>query len=284
MNFEKIRVILNSKVTIKESSAMSTKNICKFTQPSLPEVLNVSCFVMETNSQTMANMHPLKNNRMILITGGSATLCFDGQGIDTTAGTLIFGFAGEIFNAKNIKNATYVYIDFGGTRGVELLRRFDINKGNRAFSGFDGLIPMWSESLTRADESTVDLAAESILLYTFSRLTGAIEQASGIVGKIIELTEENFKSHGFSLSDVARMLSYNPKYVSHIFKEKMNVSYSEYLRSMRIKYAITLFDHGIDSIKNVALLSGFSDPLYFSTVFKKEIGVSPKDYINSKKG
>ena len=202
----------------------------------------------------------------------------------SNVGELVFGFAGEIIKTREAKNISYMYIDFGGTRGSELLRRFDINKGNRTFGGFDGLIPMWSESLSRASEQTVDLAAESILLYTFSRFTGAIGEANGIIGRIIDITEEHFTSPELSVSEIAKTLSYNSKYVSHLFKERMKISYSEYLRAMRIKYAITLFDHGIDSVKNVALLSGFSDPLYFSSVFKKEIGVSPKEYINSKKG
>ena len=77
---------------------------------------------------------------------------------------------------------------------------------------------------------------------------------------------------------IADELSYNSKYISHIFKEKMGISYSEYLRSLRLKFAVSLFDRGLDSVKNVALLSGFSDPLYFSTVFKKGMGVSPKEY------
>ena len=58
----------------------------------------------------------------------------------------------------------------------------------------------------------------------------------------------------------------------------MGLGYSEHLRNMRIKYAVSLLEHGIDSVKNVALLSGFSDPLYFSSVFKKTVGVSPRDY------
>jgi two-component system response regulator YesN len=53
---------------------------------------------------------------------------------------------------------------------------------------------------------------------------------------------------------------------------------NEYLRTLRINHAVFLIDHGIDSVKNVALLSGFSDPLYFSAVFKKHIGMSPKEY------
>ena len=59
----------------------------------------------------------------------------------------------------------------------------------------------------------------------------------------------------------------------------MGMGYTEYLRNIRLKQAVFLLDHKLDSIKNISSLSGFSDPLYFSTVFKKEIGISPKDYI-----
>ena len=48
---------------------------------------------------------------------------------------------------------------------------------------------------------------------------------------------------------------------------------------MRLKYAVSLFDYGLDSVKNVAILSGFADPLYFSSVFKESIGISPREYI-----
>ena len=73
-------------------------------------------------------------------------------------------------------------------------------------------------------------------------------------------------------------LSYNSKYLSHAFKEEMGQRYTEYLRDIRLKFAVSLFDNGIDSVKNVALLSGFSDPLYFSTIFKKMTGKTPKEY------
>jgi len=56
------------------------------------------------------------------------------------------------------------------------------------------------------------------------------------------------------------------------------VGYTEYLRNIRLKYAVSLLNHGIESVKNIAFLSGFSDPLYFSNVFKKAFGMSPKDY------
>ena len=53
---------------------------------------------------------------------------------------------------------------------------------------------------------------------------------------------------------------------------------SEYLRVLRIRYAVMLMENGVTSVKNVAALSGFSVPLYFSKVFTEMIGVSPSQY------
>lgn len=259
------------------------RNICKFTAPSLPDTLAVSCFVLETDEATMLCERTLCSNRMLLAVSGKGAIVINGIPLELKAGDLVFAFEGESVVMREPKQLTYLYIDFGGSRADELLHRFGIGKGERLFEGFDGLIPMWTESLSRANEQNIDLATESVLLYTFSRLTGANGKNNELVDRMIELTEEHFKEHEFSLSEVSRLLSYNPKYLSHLFKKKLGVGYSEYLCLLRIKYAITLFDHGIDSIKNVALLSGYTDPLYFSSVFKKHIGVSPKEYIANKK-
>jgi YesN/AraC family two-component response regulator len=172
-----------------------------------------------------------------------------------------------------------MYIDFDGIRADELFSRFDISVVNRLFDGFDGVIPMWQQSLLRADEQTIDIIAESMLLYGFSNLPPKTSAQNSIVNKMLDMCQKNFCDSDFSLNYIADKLCYNPKYLSHLFKQKMNVGFSEYLRTLRINYAITLFDNGLDSIKNVALLSGFSDPLYFSSVFKKTVGKSPKDYI-----
>ena len=115
----------------------------------------------------------------------------------------------------------------------------------------------------------------------FSRLSATDSKQNATIQKIIEITEENFQDPELSLTTISQKIGYNPKYLSHFFKEKMNISYVEYLRSYRFQYAISLFRLGISSVKNVALLSGFSDPLYFSNAFKKAIGVSPKEFVRA---
>lgn len=128
-------------------------------------------------------------------------------------------------------------------------------------------------------QENIDIVAESVLLYVFSRLSANRSAQDAAIQKIIDMTEEHFRDPDLSLAQIATEIGYNPKYLSHYFKKKMNVTYSEYLRSFRFKYAISLFELGISSVKNVALLSGFSDPLYFSSTFKKAIGISPKEFI-----
>ncbi|MBE6815155.1 MAG: helix-turn-helix transcriptional regulator [Ruminococcaceae bacterium] len=263
---------------------MTNKNICKFSTPLITNSLYISQFIFETEAETMKKPVNLNENRMYLISKGNGKMAINKEEVSFQVGDLIFGFKGEKVTVIEINNCEFMYIDFDGTRATELFRRFAIIDSNRKFQSFDGLIPFWKESLSRASKENIDLSAESILLYSFSRFSALTKKGNPLVNKIIELSEENFKSNEFSINSIAEELGYNSKYISHIFKEKTGVTYSEYLRDLRIKYAVSLFDHGLDSVKNVAVLSGFSDPLYFSTVFKKCIGVTPKEYKIRERG
>ncbi len=49
-------------------------------------------------------------------------------------------------------------------------------------------------------------------------------------------------------------------------KKQFGMGFAEYLRTLRIKHAVLLFEKGVTPVKNVALLCGFSDPLYPSDV------------------
>jgi len=259
---------------------MKSKNICKFVPTYISDTLDINCFIYESEPETMKKQVKLSNYRAILVRCGRGEFIFDSKSTAFSAGNLVFGFPDEYFCVEPLDTCEYMYIDFSGGRAQSLLSRFGITQTSRAFSGFDGVIPLWHDSLTRASQENIDIASESILLYTFSRMSATVSKQNDLIERIVEITEENFNDPALSVSSVAAELSYNYKYISHLFKEKMGMSYSEYLRTLRIKYAVSLFDHGIDSVKNVAFLSGFSDPLYFSTVFKNSVGVTPKEYKN----
>lgn len=253
-------------------------NICKFYTPTGSDPILIHCFVLESSPESVS--YPtLQRNRMLLITQGQGALLINNSEIKFRMGSLIFAFPGESFALAKSEDAAFLYVDFSGIRSEELLQRFGINPGCRAFDDFGGMIPLWKESLLCASPETIDLAAESVLLHTLSRMKREKAEQNDIVTLILKIIENNFNDSSLSIASVGEELSYHPKYLSHIFKKEMGVGFSEYLRNKRINYARTLFDHGLDSIKNVAFLSGFSDPLYFSNVFKKVTGTSPTVYL-----
>lgn len=258
---------------------MKMQNICKFSAPAAAETFRAHCFVYESDPQNLKKERILSRHRLILTVGGCGVLSLDGDCHSLQTGSLLFCFEGERFSLVEEEELSCLYVDFEGIRSGELFRRFGVEREHRCLEGFGGLIPLWRETLTRVTADTLDLAAEGILLLTFSRMAAEEKARNGIVAGILDYTEHHFDDPLLSMTHLAEHLSYNPKYLSHLFKKEMGVGYSEYLRDLRVNYARGLLDHGLDSIKNVALLSGFGDPLYFSEVFKKVVGASPKEYL-----
>lgn len=258
---------------------MKNFNVCKFPLSDVSKDLTVSCFVLETDAQIMQNKTVLKSHRMLLIDQGQGEFLLNDVPVAFEAGTLLFGFEGETFVLKNGENVRYLYIDFHGERANDLFRRFEIHPHTRKKDGANALIPFCKECLLSTKPENIDLAAESVLLYVFSRLRTSPALQNDTIQEIIKITEESFRDPDLSITSIAKEIGYNPKYLSHFFKEKMHISYSEYLRSYRFKYAVSLFELGIISVKNVAFLCGFSDPLYFSSAFKKHVGISPKEFL-----
>ena len=203
---------------------MKQRNICKFIAPLPLETLNVSCFVLETNPDTMKKKARMGEHCAILVAQGKGTFSLDKTVLSVSTGQLIFAFKDEWFSVSNQDNCEYMYIRFSG------------------------MIPLWRESLSRACADTIDLAAESILLHSFSRLSQSAAQKDKLLLRILEITEERFCDPELSLGVIARELSYNAKYLSHYFKEKKGIGYSEYLKTIRINYAVTLFDQDRKSV------------------------------------
>ncbi len=65
-------------------------------------------------------------------------------------------------------------------------------------------------------------------------------------------------------------------YFRMLFQARFGVSPKKYILQNRLRHAKALLDHGeYGSVAQVALQSGFDDPLYFSKVFKQTYGYPP---------
>ena len=85
----------------------------------------------------------------------------------------------------------------------------------------------------------------------------------------------------FDLSEEIKEIGYNKDYVRRLFRDRYGKMPLQFLLSERIEYAKKLLDiYGRQmSIKEIAEMCGFSDPLYFSRMFKRAEGKSPAAFI-----
>lgn len=258
---------------------MKRENICKLITSRDAEHLQTVQFVFERDPLVMQSKIKLCHHSVYLTVSGSGVMHVGADRFKLSVGTLVFGFADEPFFVEPDPGLEYMYVGFEGNRAQELFRRFNISMCNRCFAGNEGLIPFWRDSILRADGENSDLISESVLMYTFSRMCGTQTRRADVIDGLMARIEEEFTDPACSLSSLADELGYNAKYLSRAFKEKNGMGFSVYLRTVRLKHAVFLMEHGVESIKNIAYLCGFSDPLYFSSVFKENLGVSPKEYI-----
>ena len=103
------------------------------------------------------------------------------------------------------------------------------------------------------------------------------EQSGSVVSKAKMYINQNF-SRDLTLDDVSKSVNISPYYFSKLFKEESGENFIEYLTKVRIAYGKELLKNQELSIKEICIMSGYSDPNYFSRIFKKHESVTPSEY------
>lgn len=84
-----------------------------------------------------------------------------------------------------------------------------------------------------------------------------------------------------TLELAASVIGLNASYLSRIFKEETQRTFSEYLNQVRIDAGCKLLDSGRYSIKEISIQVGFTTHNYFFKVFKEITGLTPQAYLSN---
>ena len=90
---------------------------------------------------------------------------------------------------------------------------------------------------------------------------------------------DNYKKSDLSIKEIAERSFISEVYFRKLFKKEYGISPQKYIINLRIQNAMGLISTGYYSIKEAALMSGYTDYKYFSSEFKKLKGVSPSQYL-----
>ena len=101
--------------------------------------------------------------------------------------------------------------------------------------------------------------------------------APSTIRKIMDEIKEHY-TENITLTGLAEKYSISVSYLSELLKEHLQLSFSEYISSMRIQKAKELLADDSLSIEQIAEQTGYNDYFYFTKVFKKNTGISPSKY------
>lgn len=98
------------------------------------------------------------------------------------------------------------------------------------------------------------------------------------IEQIKKFIVQNISNRDLSLKLVAEYFYVNPSYLSRIFKEKTDKTFSEYIVNAKLGIAIEMLKNSNAKAYEISKKIGIDDPNYFSNWFKKCTGVSVKEY------
>ena len=104
-----------------------------------------------------------------------------------------------------------------------------------------------------------------------------VRQYSAVVREMIVTMEENYGMR-LGLDTFGEKFRLTPEYISNLFAKETGMTFSNYLKKIRIEKAKDLILNTDMKIYEVACSVGYPDQKYFSKVFKEYTGVSAKQF------
>lgn len=98
-----------------------------------------------------------------------------------------------------------------------------------------------------------------------------------VIYNVVSYIENNYYKD-IKLDNIAKENFINPQYLSRLFKNTMEINFSEYLINTRIEHAKILLKESNEPNSSIAHKVGFNSVNYFNNSFKQRTGMTPKEY------
>lgn len=124
---------------------------------------------------------------------------------------------------------------------------------------------------------------KGLLLTVFGRILSHCKLSHSRTGgpqafrAVVEYCTQNYQKE-LSLSVLERELHVSKYYVSHLFSERMQLTFNNYVNSLRVAHACRHLKSDELPVTEICSLVGFSTLRTFNRAFQKQMGCSPSEY------
>lgn len=275
----------------RENCIMLTNNI-------LPTV--IQCDLLATDTPFIHSDRVLDFHVMIYVTQGVIYVTEEDTDYAIGAGELLILKAGKHHYGKTEipKGTTWHYIHFFLPEGNEKCNEFVYpdyspfipHKSSASYM----IVPKVTSGLANTDverriisftnyyTSDNPIKKWDINIRLFELLTQvALYLASPYEYKMSDRICNYISKHAempFSSNDISKEFHLSYKQLSAIFKREQGISMQQYHTKLRMDKACHLLKASLLDINEIAVIIGYSDPLFFSRQFHKFTGYSPREY------
>ena len=158
----------------------------------------------------------------------------------------------------------------------------------RRIASVDELIVVHFRTAESSEQSIISFTPENTEIFArlFKRIlnlwqrkeTGYKYKCTAILYEIFAECHKQYPAPK-TVKEIADRSFISEVYFRKLFKAEFGMSPQKYIIKLKIQKAVFLMSTGYYSLKEISLMSGYTDYKYFSTEFKREKGVSPSKYV-----
>jgi len=104
-----------------------------------------------------------------------------------------------------------------------------------------------------------------------------------LLNKVMKYVEEKLSDCDLSVEELSKYVGMSRATLYYKMIELTGLPPTEYIRMIKLDKAAALLETSDLNVSQIAYMTGFATPSYFSKMFKSKFGMSPSEYLNLKK-
>lgn len=243
--------------------------------------------------ETVGTFRPfgLPDYQIIYLTEGSMSFLVDGITKILSAGDIIIYPPDTAQKYKSISEsgASYIWIHFTGFAAEDMILSSGLTAG-KIYSAWPNQ-SVYSMIMKMGDELRIkrtgsETRANGLFLELLSFLARELKsdrKSGNRYSRILPALRDMEKNAGARRSneEYAKMCGLTPYYFIHLFKEVTGESPVKYISELNMRKAEYLLENTNMGVADIARLTGFESPSYFTKRFKERFGKTPSEFRES---
>lgn len=226
---------------------------------------------------------------LVYMLEGKTSTIVDGIKATLSAGDVFIAFPNQIHQYQKIDNEKYLIFIFSPEGLHDLNDIFQNYVPQSAIvknaARNEKLLPLLQAAFDvyNTNSTYKEIIIKGYLLAFFGELFPMMNlnpvKTSGMssIKNILTYCSLNYKNE-LSLDILAKDLHISKCHISHLFNEKLHMSFNKYINGLRISEACKYLLKEENSVTEIAFLVGFSCPRTFNRVFFEQMGMTPREY------